>query len=121
MRAGGSWRSMFVRAEKKRKLQSRGWKVGSTEDFLGLDEFENLYLDLHFALCEALKKTRLRKALTQTELARALGSSQSRVAKMEAGEAGVSIDLLLRSLLALGVTRRQLARIVCGSRTKSAA
>ena len=46
------------------------------------------------------------------ELKRAhlVGSSQSRVAKMEAADASVSVDLLIRSLLKLGAARKDLAK-----------
>jgi transcriptional regulator with XRE-family HTH domain len=52
------------------------------------------------------------KKLTQAELARILNSSQSRVAKMEAGDPTVSIDLLIKSLLALGVSKKELGRSI---------
>jgi hypothetical protein len=38
-----------------------------------------------------------------------MGSSQSRVAKMEAGDPTVSLDLLVQGLLAAGATRREIA------------
>ena len=41
-------------------------------------------------------------------------SSQSRVAKMEGGDPSVSLDLLIRSLLALGASARDLARAISG-------
>jgi predicted transcriptional regulator len=50
--------------------------------------------------------------VTQVALAKALQSSQSRVAKMEAGDPTVSLDLLVRSLLALGASNRDLAAII---------
>jgi transcriptional regulator with XRE-family HTH domain len=45
-------------------------------------------------------------------MAQLLGSSQSRVAKIENGDTSVSLDLLIRSLLALGATRKELARMI---------
>jgi len=48
--------------------------------------------------------------LTQTELAKHLGSSQSRVAKLEAGDTSVSLDLLIRGLLAVGASRKDVAQ-----------
>jgi predicted transcriptional regulator len=64
----------------------------------------------HIGLSQALRRWRTRKQLTQGELAEALGSSQSRVARMEAADSSVSVDLLVRSLLKLGATRRDIAR-----------
>ncbi len=50
--------------------------------------------------------------MTQEDLARLIKSSQSRVAKMEAGDPTVSIDLLIRSLLALGTNKNTLAKML---------
>ncbi len=54
------------------------------------------------------------KDLTQIQLASLLGSSQSRVAKVEAADTSVSLDLLIRSLLAMGASNRELARYIAG-------
>ena len=101
-----------MRASKKAKLMSRGWKVGDTKDFLDLSPEEAALIELRLKLAEGLKARRKRKRLTQQDLAAAVQSSQSRVAKMESGDPTVSIDLLMRSLIALGASRRDLARII---------
>ncbi|MBN1542205.1 helix-turn-helix transcriptional regulator [candidate division KSB1 bacterium] len=97
---------------KRKKLIEQGWIVGSTQDFLGLTDDETAYIELKLTLGQNLKKRRLEKELTQTQLARLLKSNQSRVAKMEAGDPSVSIDLLIKSLLALGTSRQELAAII---------
>lgn len=94
------------------KLKEQGWIVGATQDFLGLSDDETAYIELKLTLGQNLKKRRLEKALTQTQLARLLRSNQSRVAKMEAGDPSVSIDLLIKSLLVLGANRQELASII---------
>jgi len=101
-----------MRASKKAKLEIRGWTVGAAKDFLNLSLEEEAYIDLRLKLADGLKARRVRNRLTQTELARAVRSSQSRVAKMESGDPTVSIDLLVKSLIALGATSRDLARII---------
>jgi DNA-binding XRE family transcriptional regulator len=103
---------MTMRAGKQAKLASRGWKVGDTREFLGLSPEEEALIELRLALAQGLRNRRVRKRLTQQELAVAVHSSQSRVAKMESGDPTVSIDLLMRSLIALGASRRDLARII---------
>jgi transcriptional regulator with XRE-family HTH domain len=50
------------------------------------------------------------------DLAAKLQSSQSRIAKMEAGDPSVSLDLLIRSLISLGATERELSRIITTQR-----
>ena len=92
------------------KLKAAGWKVGNAEDFLELSKEETAMIEMKIALAASLRRRRIRRKLTQAELARVLKSSQSRVAKMEAADSSVTMDLLLRSLLALGVSRRDLAK-----------
>lgn len=100
---------------KKAKLKAKGWKIGSAQDFLGLSEEEVAYIELKLALCRDLKERRQRKRMTQSELAKLLKSSQSRVAKMEAGDPSVSIDLLVRGLFVMGATRKDLAKSLSAS------
>ncbi len=103
-----------MQASKRRSLAAKGWGVGDAKDFLGLSEEEAAYIELRLKLAEGLKSKRQSKGVTQSQLAQALSSSQSRVAKMEAGDPTVSLDLLVKSLLALGTSRRQLASIIAG-------
>jgi predicted XRE-type DNA-binding protein len=97
---------------KKQQLTARGWKVGSTDEFLGLTSEEAAYVELKLVLCDHLKHQRQQRKLAQGELGKLLHSSQSRVAKMEAGDPSVSLDLLVRSLLALGASREDLAHMI---------
>jgi DNA-binding XRE family transcriptional regulator len=99
-------------SKKKKKLEARGWVVGDTSDFLQLTVEEARYIELKLALSESLKAERLKQQVTQVELAKMIGSSQSRVAKMESGDPAVTVDLLLKALLTLGVTKKQLAKII---------
>ena len=101
-----------MKASKRTKLEKTGWKVGSAEEFLGLSEQESAYIEMKLALSEALKRKRVAKRLSQTALAELLASSQSRVAKMEAGDPSVSIDLLVKSLLTMGVSRKEVGRAI---------
>jgi predicted XRE-type DNA-binding protein len=93
--------------KKKEALESKGYKVSSVEEFLGLSTEESEYIELKLALSDALAKRRKKSNLTQAQLAKMLKSSQSRVAKMEKGDPTVSVDLLVKSLLAMGRLRGQ--------------
>ncbi len=104
-----------MRTSKKRKLEAKGWKVGNADEFLGLSPEESAYIELKLKLAESLRKTRVSLHLTQQKVARMLHSSQSRVAKMEAGHPSVTIDLMVRSLIELGLSNRDLARIIARS------
>ena len=97
---------------KKERLAKKGWVTGSVAEFLDLSAEESAYIEMKLALSEKLRERRRRKKLTQAELAKAIESSQSRVAKMEAGDPTVSIDLLVKSLLALGVSKKELGRTI---------
>jgi len=101
-----------VREEKRRHLEAQGWKVGSAQEFLRLSDEEAAYIHLKVRLATSLRERRQRRRLTQADLAKLLRSSQSRVAKMEAGDPAVSLGLLIRSLLVLGTSRRELSRII---------
>lgn len=97
---------------KRKRLAAKGWEIGTAKGFLKLSPEEAAYVELKVALSKNLKETRREKRLTQQQLARLLKSSQSRVAKMEAGDPSVSLDLLVRSLLMLGTSKKRLARIL---------
>lgn len=97
---------------KRKKLKAKGWAIGSAADFLDLTAEEAEYIQMKFALARLLATKRRHKNYSQTELANRIGSSQSRVAKLERGDPSVSMDLLVHSLFALGVTRKELARAI---------
>ena len=103
--------------KKSARLAAGGWTIGDAGDFLGLTPDESAYVEMKLSLCDELKIRRTRLGMSQLALARRLGSSQSRVAKMEAGDPTVSIDLLMRGLLAAGATRADIATAIArGSR-----
>ena len=109
-----------MRTGKRRRLEKAGWKLGSAREFLGLTDEEEAVIDLKLALARAVREERSKRKLTQNQLGRLLGSSQSRIAKMEAGDPSVSIDLLVRSLFRMGASRRDLIRWLARSARKAA-
>ena len=106
---------------KHKQLASVGWKTGSAAEFLELSEEEAAFVELKLALGDALRKHRRAAGLTQIALAKRLRSSQSRVAKMEASDPSVSIDLLFRGLLATGASGQEIVRAIAKASPKSAA
>ena len=97
---------------RKAKLKGKGWRSGSAADFLGLSPEESYFVDLKLKLADALRERRTKRGISQEELAALVGSSQSRIAKMERGDASVSIDLLVRSLLAMGAKPKDVGRSI---------
>jgi predicted XRE-type DNA-binding protein len=100
---------------KQDRLRRAGWRIGSVADFLELTPEEEAFVELKLALADYLRDLRAQRSWTQSQVARRLGSSQSRVAKMEAADASVSLDLLVRSLLALGASRAEVGRVIASA------
>jgi len=95
--------------KKQKRLEKAGWRVGSASSFLNLTSAEEQLVEMKLSLGMRLRKARQRHNLTRAALASRMGSSQSRVAKMEAGDPTVSLDLLVQGLLAAGATPREIA------------
>ena len=110
-----------MKRDKKTRLERAGWRVGSAAEFLGLGAEEARLIELKLVLAAGVRRLRERRGLTQQALARRLGSSQSRVAKMEAGDASVSFDLIIRTLLGIGAGPADIAKLIRGARAHRAA
>lgn len=106
---------------KRKRLESAGWKVGSADQFLGLTREEAEVVEVKLTLSDSLRRHRLKQGMTQSALAKRLGSSQSRVAKLEAGAPGITLDLLFRALFTIGVTPLQIAREIQNRRRLASA
>lgn len=109
-----------MKAAKRKKLETSGWKVGSAADFLELTDDEAAYIELKIKLATRLKEARTHLRLTQQELAERIDSSQSRIAKMETGDPSVTLDLIIKSLLALGVKSEEIGKAIANSNSKAA-
>ena len=105
-----------MKASTKKKLESAGWHVSGAKEFLSLTEAEEQLVEMKLALARILRSARERHHLTQAELAKRVRSSQSRVAKMEAGDVSISLDLLMKTLFAAGAESRDVAKAVTSPR-----
>ena len=101
-----------MKGKKRKALEAAGWSIGSTSDFLGLTPEEGRYIETKLILSERLKKERQKNQLSQIALAKRLHSSQSRVAKMEANDPSVTVDLLIKALFATGLTTRDVGKLL---------
>jgi DNA-binding XRE family transcriptional regulator len=99
-----------MKAEKRRRLEAAGWKEVTVEEFLNLSEADVQYIEMKLALSRLLRLVRERRRMTQTKAAALLKTSQSRLARMEAGDPSVSLDLLVRGLFALGASPKELLK-----------
>jgi predicted XRE-type DNA-binding protein len=106
---------LAVKAAKRQRLEKAGWTVGSANEFLELAPEEAAYIEMKLELSEFVRKKRINRKLSQVELAELIESSQSRVAKMEAGDPSVSIDLLVKSLLVVGASRTEVAHSIAAA------
>ena len=105
-------KTMAMDAKKRQRLAAAGWQETNVQDLLGLSGADVEYIETKLALARRVRDLRREQGLTQTALASHLGTSQSRVAKMEAGDASVSLDLLLQTLFRMGLKRHDLAAVV---------
>ncbi|HXD32127.1 MAG TPA: helix-turn-helix transcriptional regulator [Pyrinomonadaceae bacterium] len=120
MKRQNQQKNKATRAASRKQLEAAGWKFGSVREFLGLSEEEAAFVELKLTLSKSLKDCRVNQGLSQGELAKRLHSSQSRVAKMEASDPAVSIDLLIRALLAAGAKRKDIAKAIAKSESLAA-
>ncbi len=107
--------------EKRKRLKESGFRVTTVAELLGLSPAESELIEIRLAFTYALRKQREVSGLSQAELAEKIGSSQSRIAKMEAGDPHVSLDLMIRALLAAGMTRQELASVIAGQEAEAPA
>jgi DNA-binding XRE family transcriptional regulator len=100
-----------MKPSKRKKLEKAGFKVGSVQEFLNLSDEEMALIDLKIQFVELLRSARRNAGVTQQALARLIGSSQSRIAKMEAGDYNISLDLICKALFALKISRREIGKV----------
>jgi transcriptional regulator with XRE-family HTH domain len=103
---------------KKEKLEAKGWKVGTVSEFLELTPSEDAVIEIKLALSRSLKERR-KEVMTQIQLAQEIGSSQPRIANAENGDASVSIELLIRAMLATGATVQEIGRVIAEAGAKN--
>lgn len=101
-----------MKTSKRKKLQSAGWSVGTVQEFLNLSNEEMALIEMKRSLILKIKEIRKTNKVSQHSLAKLLESSQSRVAKLEAGESGISLDLICRALFVLGLNQKDIAKVI---------
>ena len=101
-----------MNTEKQKRLEAAGWKIGTVQEFLNLDDADMEFIETKLALTKAVREQRQRRHLSQVTLAERMKTSQSRVAKIEKGDPTVSVDLILRALFTLGVSRKEMAKAI---------
>ena len=101
-----------MKSTKRARLEAHGWRVGSAAEFLKLTPEEAAFVETKLALSRSVRIRRTAQNISQSALAKRLKSSQSRIAKMEAADSTVSIDLLLRALFALGAKPKDVATAI---------
>jgi len=100
--------------KKRQQLLDKGFRIGSAADFLELTPEEEAYIEIRLDISNMVKAQRAKRGWTQDQLARAIGSSQSRIAKLEGGDPGISMDLMIKALLRLGTSKKQLGKLLEG-------
>ena len=101
-----------MHASKRKKLEAAGYKVGDAADFLELTPEEAALIDVKVKLASQLVALRKKARISQNALAQRIGSSQSRVAKMEACDPSVSMDLMFKTAFALGASQEKVGGLI---------
>jgi ribosome-binding protein aMBF1 (putative translation factor) len=109
-----------MKTDKQKRLKAAGWKVGNVADFLQLSDEESKLVAIKWSLISAVKKSRIKRNISQTDLAQRMKSSQSRIAKIEAGDASISLDLIVRALIASGATTKDIQAAFTAKENKAA-
>lgn len=97
--------------KKSKTVEELGWKDGTVAEFLGLTPEESALIEIKLALSKHLRQRRA-QSMTQTQLAERIKSSQSRIAKAETGHSSVSMELLMRAILATGATPHEIGEVL---------
>lgn len=100
--------------QKRKELEEKGFKVGSAGEFLELTPEEESYIDIRLDIRDLVKSQRNKNGWTQQQLAESICSSQSRIAKLEAGDPGISLDLMIKALLQLGTSKKEIGKMLEG-------
>ena len=105
-----------MKNSKRKMLEKAGFKVGTVQEFLNLSDEEMALIDLKVHLVKLLRSARESANLSQEAVAKLIGSSQSRIAKMEAGDFKVSLDLICKALFALKIPAREIGKAFSSKR-----
>lgn len=92
---------MALSKEKKAKLAKAGGRVTTVDEFLDLNPADAAMVEFRTQLAVALRARRSAEGLTQAQLGKRIGSTQAQVARMENASPRVTLDLVLRALLAV--------------------
>jgi predicted XRE-type DNA-binding protein len=101
-----------MKSEKSKKLEAKGWKLGTATEFLGLTPEDEAWIVMKRALRDKIVELCAAKNISQAELASKLGTKQPRISKIETGDKSVGYDLLMKSLLALGATPADIGKVL---------
>jgi DNA-binding transcriptional regulator YiaG len=85
---------------RKARFAKAGWKLGTAGELFGMTDAEAALADAKLRQGDVVREVRHRRHLSQAALAKLMGSSQSRVAKVENKDTEVSLDLQLRAIFA---------------------
>lgn len=99
---------------KRARLEAHGWKVGTTAEFLELTPEESALIEIKLALSENLRQRREHQ-MTQAELAKKLAANPEQIALAEAGDTSVSLEWLVRAMLAIGATSRDIGSVIASA------
>jgi predicted transcriptional regulator len=98
--------------EKREKIEAAGYEVTDSVDWIGLDPAEQIVVAMRISLAEELDRLRKEKKLSQSDLAKILGTRQPGVSRLISNPSATTLDALVRALLTLGATSRHIAALL---------
>jgi len=101
-----------MNADEKIRSEEFGYVVTTASEWLGLTQAESGEIEISLALTFFLCSVRERSGLSVAQAARKLKMTPARLARIERGDPGASLDLLITSALGLGATFREVGEAI---------
>jgi DNA-binding XRE family transcriptional regulator len=93
--------------EQRERFKRAGWKLGSVGELLDLTPAEEALIEAKVRLSKVVRTLRQQSRLSQAQLAKRIGSNQTRIAKVENQDPEVSLDLQMKAIFAARPEARQ--------------
>lgn len=101
-----------MNTSQRARLEGAGWAIGDVAEFLDLSPDEAKYVELKLALVAGVRRSREKQGLTQSALAKKTGFQPVARGQDGGGDRSVTLDLMMRSLLAIGATTGEIAELI---------
>jgi hypothetical protein len=95
---------------KRARLEAQGWRFGNVAEFLALTPEESTLVEMKVALRAALRRRSAH--LSEADVAKRVHSSVKAGLTQEDDMRGVSLEWLIRAMLAVGATSQEIGSVI---------